>query len=363
MIAARVPLLAAALILLPAAAADNKPASQPSARRMSYDTRVAVIRALNAERVYVRVSLPRGPKGVTLHPNGQLTPAGAELAGVVARYGAATRPGDRVQITSVEIKGDRILFEINGGSRKKKSWWQHLTVGSIGGDVDLAQTTPTQPVNPTGSSLVLQFDQFVPEMRVDQVKELLAPVLDFTSHSSTQAYLDTLPPKVRQALKDHVVLVGMDRDLAMMAKGRPPRKIRERDANGQEYEEWIYGDPPQDVEFVRLVEDEVVRVEIMKITGEKIVRTEREVTLENGVPQRAAAQPAADAKADNPTRPPSLRRAGEPNPGTGSVSGRSDPRTVPGSPEPAPPGPPPTPLPPPTVPTGNPQFFTWPAGS
>ena len=226
MTAARVPLLAA-LVLLPLAAADNQPAPQLSSRHMSNATRAAVIRALSAERVYIRVSLPQGPKGVALRPDGQLNPSGSELAGVVARYGAATRPGDRVLISSVEFKGNSILFEINGGSRKKKSWWQHLSVGGVGGEVPLDQTPP-EPVNPRGSSLVLQFIDFVPEMSVDQLKAMLAPVFDFNAQSRTQAYLDTLPPPVRQAIKDHVVLVGMNRDLAVMAKGRPPRKFRER---------------------------------------------------------------------------------------------------------------------------------------
>ena len=359
MIAARIPLLAAALVLLPVAAADNKPAAQLSSRRMSYDTRAAVIRSLNAERVYVRLSLPRGPKGLTLRPNGQLNPTGGELAGVVARYGAATRPGDRVTITNVEFKDNLILFEINGGSRKKKSWWQHLSVGGIGGEVPLDQTPP-EPVNERGSSLVVQFDRFVPEMSVDQLKTLLAPVFDFNASSGPQAYLKTLPAKVQQAVKDHQVLVGMNRDLAVMAKGRPPRKIRERD-QGEEYEEWIYGDPPQDVEFIRFVGDEVVRVEIMKVTGEKVVRTDREMTLEGVVPQRAAVEPAGGSEAKDPLRPPTLRRPGEPDPGTGSVTGRRDPRTVPGAPEPGPTTAPPTPPPPPNLPTENPQSFLLPA--
>ena len=114
------------------------------------------------------------------------------------------------------------------------------------------------------------------------------------------------------------------------------------------------------MEFVRFVGDEVVRVEIMKVTGEKTVRTAREVTLEGVVPQRAAAEPAGNPEAQDPLRPPTLRRPGEPNPGNGSYSGRPDPRTVPGSPEPAP-GPPPTPQPPPSLPTGNPQSFLPPA--
>ena len=48
---------------------------------------------------------------------------------------------------------------------------------------------------------------------------------------------------------------------------------------GLDYEEWIYGQPPQDVDFVRIVGDEVVRVETMKVGGQKIVRTEKEVIL------------------------------------------------------------------------------------
>jgi hypothetical protein len=347
MIAPRLPLLAAALVLLPLAVADNKPASQPSAQHMSPGTRVAVIRALNAELVYVRRPFPMGTKGLTLHAGGKMTPDGDELLGLVSQYGAAARPGDRARITNIEFKGDRIVFELNGGPRKKKKWWQHISVSGVGGETPLDQS-PAEPVNPHGSSVVLQFDGFVPEMTVDHLKQLLAPVFDFSSHSSAQAFADTLPPKVREAIKNHEVLVGMNRDLAVMAKGRPPRKIRERDGT-QDYEEWIYGDPPQDVEFVRFVGDEVVRVELMKVSGEKIVRTDREMSLDGIVPQRAAAETPGDAEAKNPSQPPSLRRPGEPNPGAGTVyGGKPDPRNLPGSPQPPPPTAPQPP--PPNVP-------------
>ena len=57
-----------------------------------------------------------------------------------------------------------------------------------------------------------------------------------------------------------------------------PKKDRERDGE-TEYEEWIYGTPPQDVDFVRFVGDEVVRVETMTVAGQKVVRTEKEVDL------------------------------------------------------------------------------------
>ena len=82
--------------------------------------------------------------------------------------------------------------------------------------------------------------------------------------------------------------------------------MRERTGETQ-YEEWIYGESPADVDFVRFVGDEVVRVETMKVNGEKIVRTEKEVILE---------QPDKDKEAkkepeERPANAPSLRRPGE----------------------------------------------------
>jgi len=59
--------------------------------------------------------------------------------------------------------------------------------------------------------------------------------------------------------------------------------MREKDDQGTEYEDWIYGEPPKDVDFVRIVGDEVVRVETMKVDGQKIVKTEKEIDLNGEV--------------------------------------------------------------------------------
>jgi hypothetical protein len=111
------------------------------------------------------------------------------------------------------------------------------------------------------------------------------------------------------------------------AKGKPPRKVREKEGE-TEYEEWIYGEPPADVDFVRIVGDEVVRVETMKVSGEKIVRTQKEVILE---PKENDEEAKKDQQ-EHPANAPSLRRPGEdssdvPQPASG--------------PTPAPPLPPP----------------------
>ena len=113
-----------------------------------------------------------------------------------------------------------------------------------------------------------------------------------------------MPPKVKEAIQAHHVLVGMNTEMVLHAKGKAPKKVRERDGD-TEYEEWIYGDPPQDVDFVRIVGDEVVRVETMKVGGQKIVRTEKEVILEKPDKDTEAKQE------DRPANAPSLRRPGE----------------------------------------------------
>jgi len=137
-----------------------------------------------------------------------------------------------------------------------------------------------------------------------QLKDLLRPVFDFNAKSAVEAYLETVPLQAKDAIKNHRVLVGMNREMVIYAKGRPPKKIREKDGE-TDYEDWIYGEPPQDVDFVRLVSDEVVRVETINVSGEKIIRTEKEVNLEQ--PTLAKEQ---EIQA-HPVSPPTLRRPGE----------------------------------------------------
>ena len=126
-------------------------------------------------------------------------------------------------------------------------------------------------------------------------------MFDFNSKSAEEAYLETIPLKAKEAIQNHKVLVGMDRQMVLYAKGRAPKKVREKDGE-TEYEDWIYGDPPADVDFVRFVGDEVVRVETMAVSGKKTVRTARELQI----PRVEAPQPEI-----HPANAPTLRRPGE----------------------------------------------------
>ncbi len=259
-----------------------------------------LIRSFNAELVYIRTPFPMGKKGLTLK-DGVISPNGDELHQLITMWGPSVKPGDQARISEIEIRGDRIHFEINGGPVKRMKWYQHISVGTGGGDTPIAGS-PAE--NPRGSYVDLVFDRYIPDLNPRQLKDLLAPVFDFDSKSALQAYLETVPANVKQAIQDHRVLVGMNREMVIYAKGRAGQKTREKDGD-TEYEEWIYGQPPETVDFVRLVGDEVVRVETMKVTGEKIVRTEKEVNLDDSV-AKAAAGPAA-----RPAEAPTLRRPGE----------------------------------------------------
>lgn len=329
--------LATLLIALPVLTAGQTPAQNSAAQKpiaslppISKETRLEMMHTFLDDLVYIRAAFPMGKTGLTLK-NGTLTPQGQDLQRQLALWGPAVKPGDLGRLSAIEVKRDRIRFEINGGPVRKKKWYQRVEVGMDGGTAPIAPSDAS--ANPRGTFVDLVFDRYVPDLNAEQLKELLKPVFDFDAKSPEEAYLDTVPPKVKEAIKNHQVLVGMDTQMVIYAKGRPPKKDREKDGD-TEYEEWIYGQPPQDVEFVRFVGDEVVRVETMKVDGQKIVRTQKEIEL--------APKPTVAAES-RPANAPTLRRPGEELPSDSPDAPRRD----------APSGMPPPP-PPPPAPTGRP---------
>jgi hypothetical protein len=293
---------------------------------LSEQHRMELVRTFNADRVYIRTQFPMGKVGLTLK-EGKVSPSGEKLQQQLALWGPSVKPGDLALVTKFEIRNDRMHFEINGGPVKKTKWYQHVQVGvnGVGGSPGGQQNDPIN--NPRGSYVDLVFDHHVPDLTVEQVKQMLWPVFDFDSKSPLEAYLQSVPPKVKEAIENHRVLVGMNREMVIYAKGHPEKKIREKDDEGNEYEDWIYGEPPHDVDFVRVVGDEVVRVETMKVGGEKIVRTEKEVDI-NGPTVASAAQ-----QENKPVKAPSLRRPGEEAPNTRPSLGPATPTPVPDAPQ------------------------------
>ncbi len=126
--------------------------------------------------------------------------------------------------------------------------------------------TSTAPIAPSqqnnqvanGSYVTLEVPGQVESLTAAQAKQLLASVLDFEHHAPTVLYSPSVPPKIKQAIQKHEVIVGMDRDAVLSAKGPPDRKVREV-REGAEQEDWIYGFPPH-VLYVTFDGDNVVSV-------------------------------------------------------------------------------------------------------
>jgi hypothetical protein len=52
----------------------------------------------------------------------------------------------------------------------------------------------------------------------------------------------------------------MDHDMVVASLGRPDRKIREKNKDGVDQEQWIYGTPPAKVLFIVFEGDKVVSI-------------------------------------------------------------------------------------------------------
>jgi hypothetical protein len=247
---------------------------QLSSQPLTERTRQDLVRVLDAEQGFAMRPLPRGSHGLDLHANGNLNPAGSDYVRSLQEHGVSAKPGDRCVISDVRIKGNRMVFDLNGGPDKKHKFLRHISIGT-----DPYYTTPVvqdNGIEPTGARITLIFEGGVPEMTGDQVRALLQPLLGFGLKSPVQAYTDTLPPQLKQAILNHQVLVGMNTEMVIYALGQPTSKIREVEGN-MPFEEWIYGEPPHDVTFVRINGNRVIRVETAKVGQSPVIHAENEV--------------------------------------------------------------------------------------
>jgi hypothetical protein len=216
-----------------------------------------LVRNLEAEQGFAHRALPVSPN-VVLRANGPLLPGAAEYKRIIYQKGEAAAPGDRVIITSMEIHSDRIVLDLNGGPYLKHRFLRHVQLND-------APVTAITDERASGSRVTLLFEGHVPEISAPEVKALLEPLIDFGVKTTEQAYADTLPPMLKEAIAAHEVLVGMNHRMVLAALGAPENKMREQpsgDPNGGRYEEWIYGHVPQTIRFVRFVGDRVTMVEI-----------------------------------------------------------------------------------------------------
>ncbi len=222
--------------------------------RLTAEDRLLLIRGLTAEYATAKAPLPRSKKALPFESTGAYDKRQWDAIG--KEFGPAARVGDLVQVTKVDIADDRIVLEINGGFRGGRKWYERVEVG-VG-----SRSTPLgrgQSNAPGGTSIALLFLKSRPPLKPEEVKKMLAPVLDFERRSATRSFLESLPPPMQAAVKEKRALEGMDRDTVLLALGKPVRKVRET-VDGEELEDWIYGAPPGKITFVTFQGNKVVRV-------------------------------------------------------------------------------------------------------
>jgi hypothetical protein len=286
---------------------------------MDPKNRQEVIRIMQSEQGFAMRPFPKGHKGLTLVANGKLEPAGEPYLEVITKEGTSAKPGDRLVLTDVKIENNKIIFEINGGPDKKHRFMRHIQIGT--GPVMNPVVQDGNDPDPVGSRLTLDFKERIPELTGAQVKALLAPLISFDVKTPIQAFTDTLPARLKDAILNHHVMVGMSIEMVLFTLGQPERKIREMEGQ-MPFEEWIYGQPPKDVQFVRINGNRVIRLEVAKM-GEKPEIFEKDevegLMRTDGTPLTPTAAPRTVAMGDTtrnsdtqaPDAPPSLRNPGE----------------------------------------------------
>jgi hypothetical protein len=242
---------------------DSRPRPQSSQRpeqgRMDQKARIEILRSISGEFARAVRALPSGKNG--LHIRAGKPPDEAAVNRSVVTSGAAANPGDQVQITLVEFRDRELVIDVNGGGRQHTRWRDrvHLEVGGI--PTARAQKSGPPGLEKVGSTIYLEFDHSLPALTPDQVKQFLSAYLDFAKQRSAAVqWVDTLPPEMQEAIKNKQAVVGMTQDMVIAAVGRPDKKVRERDEDGLETEDWIYGHPPGRTTFVKFAGEKVISV-------------------------------------------------------------------------------------------------------
>ena len=249
------------------ASSDDQSQAKATAKTgpLQESSKLVLIRFVSGEFAKAVKALPAGKEGFLVYVGKPLSPEMLDRA--VASHGAAINPGDNVQITKLEFRDHQIVVDINGGGRGKHHWRDHLQIGIGGPPMPTVASTSTQDPGPPGiqpglgSTIFLDWSKSVPDMTPDELKQILSPFLDFAKERSAAVHwIDTLPPEMKKAIQERKPLIGMDREELVAAMGKPDHKVRERDSDGNEIEDWIYGQPPSKTIFVRFTGEHVTGI-------------------------------------------------------------------------------------------------------
>ncbi len=229
--------------------------SLPVRAQILRDAKFEILRTVLADQAAARIEMPFGTDGIELSDAGEVNRQ--KLDKDIKKNGQSIETGKVVTVTEISFDDNKIEIELDGGGKNKKGFFDRLEVG-VG-----SQTAPVSrddPKKAKGSKVVLQFSKKVPaNLTPDELKQLLAPVLDFNKRSFLKTGLESLSPEFQEAVKAKEARIGMDRSTVIMALGRPDKKVREK-TDGIESEDWIYFQRGLRAQFVTFENDVVVRV-------------------------------------------------------------------------------------------------------
>jgi hypothetical protein len=244
---------------------QTKPSGPAKSTTLQDNSKLSLIRYVSGEFAKAIKALPAGKEGFLVLVGKPLNMEILDRA--VATHGAAVNTGDNVQITKLEFRDHQIVVDLNGGGRGKHRWRDHLQIGLGGATIPTVQSSSTQDSGPPGmqpgmgSTIFLEFSKPLPDMTPEELKQLLSPFLNFAKERSAAVqWIDTLPPEMKKAIQDRRPMLGMDREEVVAAIGKPDHKVRERDSDGNDIEDWIYGQPPSKTVFVRFQGDRVTSI-------------------------------------------------------------------------------------------------------
>src|SRR5690606_38851823 len=129
--------------------------------KMTPEDRLELQRGLSFEYATVKRQIPQSKKALEFRKDGTVDQS--EWNKAQRENGTAARVGDIVQITKLEIEGDEIKMELNGGLKSGTKWYDRISVGVGGTGTTGGQRGPSG--TPTmGSSITVKFPGGVPSM-------------------------------------------------------------------------------------------------------------------------------------------------------------------------------------------------------
>src|SRR6516165_9844641 len=186
----------------------SSPSGAKKGETLQETSKLELIRYVSGEFAKAKKPLPGGKDGFILYVDKPINEEYLDRA--VASHGAAVNSGDNAQITNLEFHEQTIIVDVNGGGRPKKHCRDHIQIG-LGG----SSPVPTQPTVSSdeqgppgfqqgmGGTIYVQFSKSVPDLTPDELKNILAPFLDFSKERSASVHwIDTLPPEMKKAITE-----------------------------------------------------------------------------------------------------------------------------------------------------------------